>query len=64
MILEAKPLVVTICAQKKEIPNAVSPKKINYDFLRRHYPHQVKGSKLITSSQPAKPAPLFIMGEV
>jgi hypothetical protein len=23
------------------------------DFLRRHYPHQVKGSKSLTSSQPA-----------
>ena len=28
-------------------------KILEYDFLRRHYPHQVKGSKLITSSQPA-----------
>ena len=32
-----------------------------YDFLRRHYPHQVKGSKLITSSQPANTSsPVFI----
>lgn len=32
----------------------VSCKKFDSnDFLRRHYPHQVKGSKLITSSQPA-----------
>ena len=33
--------------------HTASPKESNYDFLRRHYPHQVKGSKLITSSQPA-----------
>ena len=32
-----------------------------YGFLRRHYPHQVKGSKLITSSQPANTSsPVFI----
>ena len=28
-------------------------KNLYYDFLRRHYPHQVKGRSLITSSQPA-----------
>lgn len=34
--------------------------KSYYDFLRRHYPHQVKGSKLSTSSQPDPQAPLFL----
>ena len=32
-----------------------------YDFLRRHYPHQVKGRSWITSSQPAyTSSPVFI----
>ena len=32
-----------------------------YDFLRRHYPHQVKGRSSITSSQPAfTSSPVFI----
>ena len=36
-------------------------KNLCYDFLRRHYPHQVIGSKLITSSQPADTSsPVFI----
>jgi len=34
-------------------PDASGRKAAHDDFLRRHYPHQVKGSKLITSSQPA-----------
>lgn len=39
---------------KTGVPDLVSCKKFDSnDFLRRHYPHQVKGSKLITSSQPA-----------
>lgn len=30
------------------------------DFLRRHYPHQVKGSKVIPSSQPVSTSsPVF-----
>ena len=33
-------------------------KSFSYDFLRRHYPHQVKGRSLVTSSQPASRAPL------
>ena len=33
-------------------------KSFSYDFLRRHYPHQVKGRSLVTSSQPALRAPL------
>ena len=36
-------------------------KNLYYDFLRRHYPHQVKGRSLITSSQPAfTSSPVFI----
>ena len=36
--------------------------KTNYDFLRQHYLHQVKGSKLITSSQPATTSsPVFFI---
>jgi len=31
-----------------------------YNFLRRHYPHQVKGSKVIPSSQPVNTSsPVF-----
>ena len=33
--------------EKQEIPLVVPPvKTLSYDFLRRHYPHQVIGSKL------------------
>ena len=33
-----------------------------YNFLRRYYPHQVKGRSLITSSQPAvTSSPVFIL---
>ena len=36
-------------------------KIIVYDFLRRHYPHQVIGSKVIPSSQPVSTSsPVFI----
>ncbi|GEM_PF-2985035 len=35
----------------------IPPKESNYDFLRRHYPHQVKGRSWMTSSQPAAQAP-------
>ena len=36
-------------------------RKINYTFLRRHYPYQVKGSKFIISSQPVNTSsPVFI----
>ena len=37
-------------------------KNLYYDFLRRHYPHQVKGRSLITSSQPAfTSSPVFLL---
>ena len=34
-------------------------KNSSHDFLRRHYPHQVKGRSSITSSQPANELPCF-----
>ncbi len=37
-------------------------KSLRNDFLRRHYPHQVKGRSPLTSSQPTQlPAPLWFM---
>ena len=50
--------------QKQEKPVAVtSLKKSNsLDFLRRHYSHQVLGSKLPASSQPVQTSsPVFIL---
>ena len=36
-------------------------KSLHDDFLRRHYPHQVKGRSWMTSSQPAQTSsPVFI----
>ena len=36
-------------------------KSLDDDFLRRHYPHQVKGRSWMTSSQPAQTSsPVFI----
>ena len=41
-------------------PFVVSSCKKSYDFLRRHYPHQVKGSKVHPSSQPVNTSsPVF-----
>ena len=40
--------------KKQETPSAASPaKNHDDDFLRRHYPHQVKGRSCFASSQPA-----------
>ena len=41
------------CAIKRRYLKRYLRKNQRYDFLRRHYPNQVIGSKLITSSQPA-----------
>lgn len=45
------------------------PKESSYDSLRRHYPHQVKGSKFTISSQPVYKLPcsfviIVIMGKI
>ena len=56
-IPEISKIDISYILKNRRLPLRVSPKKIAYDFLRRHYPHQVKGSKLITSSQPASQAP-------
>lgn len=45
--------LLPFCHKKRRYLIRYLRKISNYDFLRRHYPHQVKGSKLITSSQPA-----------
>ena len=40
-------------------------KNLRYDFLRRHYPHQVKGRSSSTSSQPAPTSsPVFMNKEI
>ena len=40
-------------------------KNLRYDFLRRHYPHQVMGRSSITSSQPADTSsPVFMNKEI
>ena len=40
-------------------------KNLRYDFLRRHYPHQVKGRSSSTSSQPADTSsPVFMNKEI
>ena len=52
------------CKQKQESPEDASCKKsLCDDFLRRHYPHQVKGRSSVTSSQPAQQAPLYLFVE-
>lgn len=45
--------MVLALTEKQETPKTVPPATILFsDFLRRHYPHQVKGSKVTPSSQP------------
>ena len=47
--------------KKQETPEAASPKKAFYDFLRRHYPHQVKGRSVNFLSACSMHAPLFFI---
>ena len=50
--------------KKQETPDAASPKKSIYDFLRRHYPHQVKGRSVNFLSACSMHAPLFFITNI
>ncbi len=55
------PLSKKVIATKKQgTPLRAPLRKANKNFLRRHYPHQVKGSKAQPSSQPFAALPPWL----
>ena len=56
---DAKQVIYCNLTKKENCLIDNSP-RVHKDYLRRHYPYQVKGSKLMTSSQPAHKLPCNI----
>ena len=54
------PLLLSKDKKNEDARSGASVKEFVDDFLRRHYPHQVKGSKVCPSSQPVSTSsPVF-----